>query len=317
MDAKNEINDVRPSSLNHLIGQKSVVEQVRVALEASFADHAPFPSSILVGPPGTGKTAVASTIAAELAVDYQEVLGQSVSDSSELNALLLAATPNSVVFIDEAHELPKREIQTALYLALDQKKILISGRSGPLPIPLNDFSLLLATTDEYDILQPLRDRMKLILRFEYYSYPELTRLIDQRAKALGWPIDDELPFLIGGKAKGTPRLALRLLQSCRRVCRAEGDETITKKHLERTLELEGIDALGLCATEQKYLSQLVDGPGRLNVLASVLGLPTRTVSSVIEPFLLRAGLVAKDDKGRRQLTLKGREHLSKSSGTVG
>lgn len=317
MDTKHhEINDVRPSSFNHLIGQAKVIASAKVAVEASFADAKPLDHALLVGPPGLGKSQIAQVIAAELATDFQEVLGQSVSDSSELNALLLAAKPNSVVFIDEAHEVPKEQ-QTALYLALDQKKLLMSGRRGPQSIPLSDFSLLLATTDEYDLLQPLRDRMKLILRFEYYSYLELTRLIEQRAKALGWPIDDELPFLMGGKAKGTPRLALRLLQSCRRVCRAEGDDIITKKHLERALELEQLDSLGLGPVEQKYLSLLVDGPGRLNVLSSVLGLPTRTVSTVVEPFLLRSGLVMKDDKGRRQLTQVGHRHLSKSSDGVG
>jgi Holliday junction DNA helicase RuvB len=108
-------------------------------------------------------------------------------------------------------------------------------------------------------------------------------------------------------------LALRLLQSCRRVCRAEGEHTIILEHLERACKLEGIDALGLGPTEQQYLRSLADGVSRLNVIASLLGLPTRTVAQVSEPFLIRAGLIAKDDQGKRLLTAKGREHVAKTS----
>jgi Holliday junction DNA helicase RuvB len=119
--------------------------------------------------------------------------------------------------------------------------------------------------------------------------------------------------LIAQRARGTPRLALRLLQSCRRVCRAEGEMTVTSGHLLRACELEGLDAIGLGPTEQRYLEVLVAGASRLNVVASMLGLPARTVSQVVEPFLLRTGLIVKDDAGRRELTAKGREHLSNRS----
>ena len=117
------------------------------------------------------------------------------------------------------------------------------------------------------------------------------------------------------RARGTPRLALRLLQACRRVCRAEGENSITLEHLDRACQLEQIDALGLGPTEQQYLRILAEGDTRLNVIASRLGLPSRTVSQVTEPFLIRAGLVMKDDQGRRQLTAEGREHLSQSRAT--
>jgi Holliday junction DNA helicase RuvB len=118
--------------------------------------------------------------------------------------------------------------------------------------------------------------------------------------------------LIAKRSRGVPRLALRLLQACRRVCRAEGQETITLEHLQRACVLEGIDDMGLGPTEQQYLRLLMDGPRRLNVLASALGLPSRTVSQVTEPFLIRAGLVTKDDQSRRELTASGYEQASKS-----
>jgi Holliday junction DNA helicase RuvB len=312
MSEHQEINDVSPSSLKHLIGQQSVVAQVEVALEAAFADDKKFDSALLVGPPGVGKSALAQVIAAEMATNFHEVIGQSIRYVSDLNALLLEASEKAVVHIDEAHELEK-EFQTALYLAIDQKKLFVQGaKSRPQSIPIANFTLLLSTTDEYSLLQPLRDRMKLVLRFQFYSQEELTTLLQQRSKALGWGVDADVLPLIAQRSRGIPRLALRLLQSCRRVCRAAGTKTITQDHLEKACLLEQIDALGLGPTEQQYLRMLADGASRLNVIASMLGLPARTVSQVTEPFLIRAGLVVKDDQGRRQLTAKGHKHLKRS-----
>ena len=162
-----DLNDVRPSSIRHIVGQHSVVDQVTTAIEAAFADGKKFDHALLVGGPGLGKTATAQIIAAEMATEFIEVLGQSMKNVGDLNAVLLAATDKAIVFVDEAHQMD-RSLQTALYLALDQKKVLLSGnRKGNMPagIPLNNFTLLLATTDEFCLLQPLRDRMKLILQY--------------------------------------------------------------------------------------------------------------------------------------------------------
>jgi Holliday junction DNA helicase RuvB len=308
-DQANEINDVSPSSLSHIIGQRSVVEQVRVAVEAAFADNRKFDHALLVGPPGLGKTQVASVIACEMASELHEVLGQSVKAPADLNAILLAAQDKQIVHFDEIHEM-KREFQTALYRAVEERKLFVQGRSSRVQsIPLADFSVLLSTTDEFSVQQPLRDRMKLVLRFDFYSTDDLTTLVKQRSLGLRWKMDAEVFPLIAQRSKGTPRLALRLLQSCRRVCRAEGKDTITLAHLEKACLLEGIDDLGLGPVEQQYLRILAEGDSRLNVVASRLGLPARTVSNVVEPFLLRAGLVVKDDQSRRQLTALGRERL--------
>lgn len=151
--------------------------------------------------------------------------------------------------------------------------------------------------------------MKLVLRFQYLSVEELTQVTKQRTQALRWPVSEEVFPLIAQRAKGTPRLALRLLQASRRVARAQGETAITPQHLERACTLEQLDCLGMGPLDQQYLRLLEDRPARLNVICSVLGLPPRTVSHVIEPFLVRAGLIAKDDQSRRQLTVKGLEHL--------
>lgn len=305
-----EVGDVQPSSVAHIIGQRSVVEQVMVSIDAAFQDSRRFDHALLVGPPGVGKSALANVIAAEMATGFNEVLGQSIGNVSDLNALLLQAVDKSVLHIDEAHELDKK-LQTALYLALDKRKVFISGSKSVQSIPIADFTLLLSTTDEYQLLQPLRDRMRLVLRFDFYDEADLTKLLHHRIKALGWEIHEELFPLIAQRSRGTPRLALRLLQAVRRVSRAEGDDVITHAHLRRACALEQIDDQGLGPTEQHYLRLLADGPQRLNVIASSLGLPSRTVSQVSEPFLLRVGLIAKDDQSKRQLTALGYEHVSK------
>jgi Holliday junction DNA helicase RuvB len=302
----NEINDVRPTSIRHIVGQVGVVKQVGVALDAAFADGRKFDSALLVGPPGVGKSALAAVIAQEMATDCHEVLGQSITSIGDLNALLLEAKVKDVIHIDECHELDRR-FQTALYLALD-KQCIFGGRRSLRPIPIADFTLLLSTTDEFALLQPLRDRMRLLLRFEFYSEAELTLLLQWRCKALAWTIDEGVLPMIAQRSRGTPRLALRLLQACRRVCRAEGERAILPSHFERACQLEQIDCLGLGSTERKYLAILAEGPSRLNVISTILGLPTRTVAQVTEQYLVRAGLIDKDRNGLRQLTANGLEH---------
>ncbi len=306
-----DLNDSAPTSLSHIVGQQGVVDQLRVALDASFEDHRRLDDALFVGPPGLGKSQIASVLGMELATTCHEALGQSIKNSADLNALLLAAKDKEIVFIDEVHELPKLH-QTALYLALDKRQIIVNNGRSFQPLPLAEFTLLLGTTDEYSLLQPLRDRMRLLLRFEFYTVEELTKIVVHRAKSLKWEMDVSLPPLIAERARGTPRLALRLLQASRRVCRAEGQTTLTIHHLRTACQLEGLDELGLGPTERKYLRAISEGATRLNVIASMLGLPARTLSMVTEPFLLRAGLIYKDDDGRRQMTALGKDHLMKS-----
>ncbi len=307
-----DVNDVKPTSINHITGQRFVVEQVKIALDAAMQDGRKFDHALCVGGPGLGKTQIAQIIGQEMGTDYFEILGQSIKNVADLNALLLGATERSIVTIDEAHELPK-PLQTALYLAMDKQRVIVAGnRKGKLiTVNIADFSLLLATTDEYLLLQPLRERMRLVLRFEFYSVEELVQILFHRLRGLAWETDGELLPMIASRSKGVPRLALRLAQAARRVSRANGEEKITLAHLERACELEQIDGLGLGPLEQKYLRILGEGPTRLNVLASILGLPSRTVSQVTEPFLLRTGFIVKDDQGKRCLTALGHEHLGK------
>ena len=131
-----------------------------------------------------------------------------------------------------------------------------------------------------------------------------------RAASLGWEVEPNVFQRASVRSRGTPRLVLRLLQAARRVARAGASDVVTVAHLERACSLEGIDHLGLGPTEQQYVKVLLEGPTRLNMLASRLGLPTRTVAEVTEPFLIRSGLIVKDDQGKRQLSAEGREHAA-------
>ena len=303
-----DIHDASPTSLSHIVGQTSVIAQLRVAIDAAFEDGKKLDDCLLVGGPGLGKSQIASVLSQELAVKCHETLGQCVKSAADLNALLLSAKDKEVVFIDEVHELQK-VFQTSLYLAIDRRRVSVIGGKSVQSIPLAQFTLVLGTTDEHCLLSPLRDRMKLVLRLQFYTVDELTKIITHRAKALEWHAEDGVPELIAKRSRGVPRLALRLLQSCRRVCRALGEETITLVHLEKACILEGLDDLGLGVTERGYLNILSQGASRLNVVASMLGLASRTVSEVVEPPLLRLELIGKDDQGKRQLTALGREHL--------
>jgi len=306
-----DVQDIKPTSLRHLIGNDHVRQQVQVALDASFEDRVRFPDSLLTGPPGQGKSSLANVIAQELATTLHETLGQSVSGPAELNALLLGARDGDIIHIDEVHELPTEQ-QTALFICLDQRKLLVTNQKGVLSIPLAHFSLLLSTTDPHKVLQPLRDRMRMVLELAYLTEAELAEVVRQRCRALEWTVADEVPSEIAVRGRGTPRIALRVLQSARRVSRSEGESVITLNHLRRACELDRIDKKGLSSQERRYLEVLAEGPTRLNVLASCLGMPSKTVSDVIEPFLIRSGLMIKDNGGRRILTQAGMDHVSHS-----
>jgi len=308
-----EQNEFRPNSLSHLIGQDHVREVVSTALDFAFQEQVPFPHALMLGPPGVGKTALARIISDETASGFHELLGSAVASPAEFFAVLMRAADLDVVFIDEIHLLDPSH-QHTLLIAIDERKIFLPNSNGGAPqaITLSDFTLVGATTDEHRLIRPLVDRFKLLLRFNYYSTEELAEIVRTRAKGLGWQIQSDVSVPISERSKGVPRLAIRLLQSCWRVCRAAGEHVINRRHLERACVLEQIDTAGLDATEQAYLRCLSDGPLRLNMLASMLGLPAKTVSSVTESFLIRSGLITKDKNGLRMLTGKGMEHIEAS-----
>lgn len=199
-----------------------------------------------------------------------------------------------------------------MFMALDKRQIMVRAGSSVQALPIADFTLIAATTEPYQILEPLRQRAKLHLELSFFTESDLMVVVERRCRGLSWDIEPAVLPEIAKRARGVPRLALRLTASARRVARADGRSLITLADLHRALELEQLDSLGLGPLESKYLKLLVEGPRRVNVLASALGVPAKTLTTVTEPFLIRAGLLDKDSTSKRVLTRKGKEHLARN-----
>jgi len=303
----NDLRDVQPTSFSHVIGQKHVTMALKIAVEASFHEQKKLCEILLCGPPGLGKSALVSVLAEELAVPFTEILAQSLTNAAEFNAVLLSAA-EGILFLDEIHLLHPVQ-QHALLQVLDKRRIFLSGGKAVQSIPVAPFTLVGATTDPDGLIAPLIDRFRMVLHLDYYSEAELAEVVRQRCRAMGWAFEPELLAEISIRARATPRLALRLLQSARRCSVAEGSSSIEVRHLTKACEIERVSSLGLDNLQQKYIALLKGGPLRLNVLASALGVSSKVLVKTVEPYLIRADFIAKSDGGRRQLSDRGRQHL--------
>lgn len=306
-----------PTTIEHFVGAKQIKERVKVALEATWnsGNGCVFPHTLCLGPGGLGKTELSRIIAREMGCELIETLGQSVRTVTELNAMLLMAE-GGVLLIDEAHSI-NNDMQVALLKVLQEGTIFLqqSGGNGKVvPMALKPFCLIAATTDEWCLARPLVDRFRLILRFDYYVSEDLSILTTRRAKSAGIALEDGVAEQIAQRSKGTPRLAIRLLDACCRTMLAEGTGTISMATFNRTCDLERVDPIGLDEIEQKYLRLLADAGGcqRVNVIASCLGLPRLTLERAVEPYLIRSQLIEKSDLGRI-LTIAGRDHLLRAT----
>lgn len=300
-------------TINHWIGQDKVIRQFGTALEASWNDSIRLPHMLFVGGPGLGKSELAYLARMEMGVAMHERLAQIVSSAAMMNGLLLQAADKDIVFLDEIHELPPSN-QTLLYHAMQGHQITVEGKDNQtLKMPLNDLTIIGATTDEYKLLSPLRDRFKMILSFVEYDAESLTVITQRRAQLMEVELEQHVACEIARRSKGPPRLAIRLLESCHRYARSKGDERITMQHLEQTVFIDQIDSLGLGADEQRYL-QFVGSrngsPVRLFTIESAIGVHRRTIQTVVEPFLIRMGLVERTSSGRA-ITQAGLRHLDR------
>lgn len=255
----------------------------------------------------TWQVGAVMVLANELAVPFTEVLAQSITNTAELNSVLLSAK-EGILFLDELHLLSATS-QHSILQVLDKRRIFLSGGKSVQSIPVAPFTLVGATTDTDGVIGPLIDRFRIVLHLDYYSHDELAEIVRQRCRALGWEFEPELLGEIAKRGRGTPGIGLRLLQAARRVQVAEGGTVLSVNHLRRACEVERISDLGLDNVQGKYLHLLGNGPVRLNVLASMLGVSTKVLTKTVEPFLLRQGLVVKTDAGLRTLTKTGQEHL--------
>lgn len=314
-----DVNHIEISSLSKIRGQKKVTDLLKVNLDAYFQSRqtgkpGTFGPALLCGPSGTGKTLVAKALHAELAnLNLIETNGEMLSNSSELISILLSATSDTTIFIDECHGMVKS--QNILLTALSEKVIYVPKKGNTKAknaIPLENFTLLMATTHEYYLQDALRNRIRIYCRFEHYSLDDLVEIIKQRALALSWEVESEQVLIeIAKRSKKTPRIALnRNLQMCWNVCSSQGRYIITMSDVSEAFKLLQIDALGLDELERNYLKILQDnGATPLNVVSSKLALPTQTIKNVLEPYLLQEGLVEKNKHSHRGITTKAEEHL--------
>lgn len=312
----NEITNVGPHVIEHVIGQKRAVQQLRVALSAHFNDRMSgtlkaLPHVLLVGAAGCGKSLIAGIISQELGVaELHEELAQNIKSPGHMHGFLMMIEPFGCAFLDEIHETPPVAM-TTLYRALEERRLFLGGDRKSVTLP--EFTMLAATTDEWALSRSLRDRFRIVLKLTHYSSEELSQIVAQRAKQLGWPISNEAVREIALRGRNTPRLAIRLLEASRRTTRAVDARTITEGLVHNMCEVEGIDVLGLDSVERNYLNILREAQGavRLNMISARLGHPRKTVE-MLERDLIRMNLITKNEAGR-MLTAEGAAHLSKTS----
>lgn len=315
MDAP-EMNQTAPPTLNHVVGQKRAVEILKIALEAHFNQRATVSGDLamghilMAGPAGTGKSMLSELVALELGVQMHSELAQNLVKPEQVQGLMMMAAAGDVVFVDELHETPP-SCQTTLYRCLEERKLFLGGNRKSITLP--PFCFIGATTDTWSLTKSLRDRFRIHLTLTHYSEDELVQLVGQRAKRLGWAMADDAVQAIAARGRGVPRLALRLLEAARRFWMSKTDNgpVITLDHVLETCRVEGVDTVGLDTNERLYLELLreAQGPLRLNIIASQMSLPRRTVERCIEADLIRLGLVTKSDAGR-MLTAAGIAHLN-------
>jgi Holliday junction DNA helicase RuvB len=333
MNPENNENDSkrgRISCLSHVRGQPHVVDLLGTQLKAYFNSRSDNSQRrptlgpvILSGPPGTGKTMIAWVIHKELGnLKYIEKTGVILNQKQELYSILINADEHTTLFIDEAHGL-KSDAQYILLTALSEHHVCIpSGFSSRIVnnIPLANFTMILATTEEYLLQDPLRSRMRICCQFEYYSKEDLAEIVRQEARIQGWQFQsNEIPMMIARRAKGTPRQALdRTLHMCWCEAKSEDRDVITLDDAYRAFTQLRIDEEGLDKRDRFYLEILLkQNLTPLSVISAKLGLPPQTIQRAVEPYLIQAGFVTKGRSSHRVITEKGLNHMNNTSSKSG
>ncbi len=300
-----EDGGLRPRTLDEFVGQRELKEHLNIVLEAArrrgqAADHL-----LLAGPPGLGKTTMASIVAAEMGAHIHVTSGPALERAGDLAAILTKLEPNDVLFIDEIHRL-SRSVEEILYPAMEDFQIDIVVGKGPsassIRLTLPRFTLIGATTRTGMITGPLRDRFGLVARLDFYDDEELQLIVRRAASILHVDIDQQGAGEIARRSRGTPRIANRLLRRVRDFAEVRKDGTISQQTANEALVVFGVDILGLDKVDRAVLGaicqQFNGGPVGLSTLAISVSEQTETIEDVYEPFLIQQGLIARTPRGR-------------------
>jgi Holliday junction DNA helicase RuvB len=307
---------VRPTTLDQYLGQAELLERLGVALEAAKERKDPMEHVLLYGPPGLGKTTLAHVIANELGTRVWVTSGPALTKGSDLVGTLTRMEPHDVLFIDEIHRLPA-SVEEYIYPAMEEFKIdftLDSGlHSRVVTYALQPFTLIGATTRAGLLTAALRSRFGIVHNIRFYECDELAAILRQAVMKLGMgEVDQESLDCIASRSRGTPRVALRLLRRVRDFSQVRCDKQIDPSVVDKALQLEGIDSVGLDALDRAYLEILVSiyegGPVGVEAIAATMGEDAGTLQDVVEPYLLQAGFLARTRQGRK-ITRSGRELL--------